>query len=451
MAVDDPETGATVAVAPGDAASELAVTTGPPDERAAPPAEGDLLALPVDAGFGAYVSAWTKRVRSGDSGVLPVIVGLVVIVIIFQTQSSFFLTAGNLTNLLEQGAPFVMLGMAEVFVLLLGEIDLSIGYSGAVGAAVMTILAYPPINFGWALAIAAGLAATAGIGFLQGQLITRLRLPSFVVTLAGLLFWEGFLIWLINNQSPSNGGSIRILNPVIHNIIYGTLSVTVSWIAMAVGVVIFGVLTLRRDRRRRGSGLVAPPVRLTVLKIAGMAGAGIVLVAVCDVNRGVQGGFVIRGVPWVVPIVLAFVVSWTFLLNRTRFGRYIYAIGGNSEAARRAGINVRRIRLLAFALAGFTAAAGMIIYASRVGSMSSDVDGGQIVLYAVAAAVIGGASLFGGRGKMIHALLGGIVIATIYNGMGLLNLSSAVQFMVTALVLLAAVTVDALSRRGKVA
>jgi D-xylose transport system permease protein len=156
-------------------------------------------------------------------------------------------------------------------------------------------------------------------------------------------------------------------------------------------------------------------------------------------------------VPWVVPIVLAFVVCWTFLLNRTRFGRYVYAIGGNSEAARRAGINVRRTRVLAFTLAGFTAAAGMIIYASRLGSMSSDVDGGQIVLYAVAAAVIGGASLFGGRGKMVHALLGGIVIATIYNGMGLLDLSSAVQYMVTALVLLAAVTVDAVSRRGSTA
>jgi D-xylose transport system permease protein len=216
-------------------------------------------------------------------------------------------------------------------------------------------------------------------------------------------------------------------------------------------VAVFAILTLRRDRRRAASGLVAPPIRLTAIKIAGMAAAGIVLVAICNTNRGVPGGFVIRGVPWVVPIVLAFVVCWTFLLNRTRFGRYVYAIGGNSEAARRAGINVRRTRVLAFTLAGFTAAAGMIIYASRLGSMSSDVDGGQIVLYAVAAAVIGGASLFGGRGKMVHALLGGIVIATIYNGMGLLDLSSAVQYMVTALVLLAAVTVDAVSRRGSTA
>jgi D-xylose transport system permease protein len=451
MSAEHPVAGTTATTAPDDGVSELAVTSGPQDSLEATAAPGDLLALPTDASLSQYIGAWAKRVRSGDSGVLPVIVGLIVIVIIFQTQSSVFLSAANLTNLLTQGAPFVMLGMAEVFVLLLGEIDLSIGYSGAVGAAVMTILAYQPINFGWGLAIAAGLATTAGIGFLQGQLITRLRLPSFVVTLAGLLFWEGFLIWIINNQSPSNGGSIRILNTVIHNIIYGTVSPTVSWIAMVVGVAVFAILTLRRDRRRAASGLVAPPIRLTAIKIAGMAAAGIVLVAICNTNRGVPGGFVIRGVPWVVPIVLAFVVCWTFLLNRTRFGRYVYAIGGNSEAARRAGINVRRTRVLAFTLAGFTAAAGMIIYASRLGSMSSDVDGGQIVLYAVAAAVIGGASLFGGRGKMVHALLGGIVIATIYNGMGLLDLSSAVQYMVTALVLLAAVTVDAVSRRGSTA
>jgi D-xylose transport system permease protein len=451
MAADEPEPTTTVVSEPSSAASELAVTGGPAEEHRAVVADGDLLALPSDAGLSQYVHAWLKRVRSGDSGVLPVLIGLVVIVIVFQTQSSVFLSASNLTNLLEQGAPFVMLGMAEVFVLLLGEIDLSIGYSGAVGAAVMTILAYPPINLGWSIAIIAGLATTAGIGFLQGQLITRLRLPSFVVTLAGLLFWEGFLIWLINNQSPTNGGSIRILNPTIHDIIYGTITVSVGWIAMAIGVAIFGLLTVRRDRRRRSSGLVAPPVGLTILKIAAMAAAGIVIVAICNTNRGVTGGSVIRGVPWAVPIVLAFVIAWTFLLDRTRFGRYIYAIGGNSEAARRAGINVRRIRLLAFTLAGLTAAAGMIMLTSRLGSASTDIDGGQTVLYAVAAAVIGGASLFGGRGKMIHALLGGIVIATIYNGMGLLSLSADVQYMVTALVLLAAVTVDAVSRRGRAA
>jgi len=437
------------------ASQQQTSVTGGVDQRAAAQAlaedptahEVALIDANLAAGFGDYVRAWMRRVRSGDSGVLPVVLGLIIIVIIFQAESPFFLKAANLTNLLTQGASFVMLGMAEVFVLLLGEIDLSIGYSGAVGAAVTTILAAPPINLGWGLAIPAGLATTAGIGLVQGQIITRLRLPSFVVTLAGLLFWEGFLIFIINNQNPSNGGTIRITNRVIVDIVDGSLSPTLGWIVMIVGVAVFGGLTILRDTRRRSSGLVAPPLVLTGLKVAVMAVAGIVVVVICNTNRGVFGNQ-LRGVPWVVPIVLAFLIAWTFLLNRTKFGRYVYAIGGNAEAARRAGINVRRIRVWCFLLTGFTAAAGMIIYASRLGSLSTNVDGGQLVLYAVAAAVIGGASLFGGRGKMVHALLGGIVIATIYNGMGLLALSAATQYMVTALVLLAAVTVDAVARRG---
>ncbi|MGO9884112.1 MAG: sugar ABC transporter permease [Solirubrobacteraceae bacterium] len=394
-----------------------------------------------------YLDGWVKRIRSGDSGVLPVVGGLIVVVIIFQLQSSVFLSAANLVNLLEQAGPFIMLGLAEVFVLLLGEIDLSIGYSGAVGAAIMTILAAPPINDGWVIAIGAALIATAAIGFIQGQIITRLRLPSFIVTLSGLLFWEGFLIWIINNQNPDNGGSIRITDNVIFNIVNGTLSPTVGWVGMAVCVGLYAVVTAFTDRHRRGSGLVAPPVMVTVAKIAMVAAAGVVLVAICNTDRGIAGSQY-SGVPWVVPIVLAFVIAWSFLLGRTKFGRYVYAIGGNAEAARRAGINVRRVRVAAFTLTGLTAGAAMVVYASRLGSMSSDVDGGQLVLYAVAAAVIGGTSLLGGRGKMIHALLGGLMIAAIYNGMGLLNISAAVQYMVTALVLLAAVTVDALARRG---
>jgi D-xylose transport system permease protein len=428
--------------------------TAPPEieqETAADRAtlDRDLMALPPDASLSEYVTVWFKRVRSGESGVLPVIAGLVVIIIIFQIERSRFLSALNLVNLLQQSAQFIVLGMAEIFVLLLGEIDLSLGYSGAVGAAVMTILAYPPINLGWPLAIAAGLATTAGIGFVQGQIISRLRLPPFVVTLAGLLFWEGFLIWVINNQSPSNGGSIRIDNPTIYNIVNGNLSLTAGWIALAVGLVLFAVASVARDRRRRAGGLVAPPLSLTLAKVAGVSVAGVVLVAICSVNRAAFAGATVQGVPWVVPIVILVVVAWTFLLGRTRFGRYVYAIGGNREAARRAGINVHRVRVLAYTLAGLTAAMAIIILDSRTGGASTDIDGGQTVLYGVAAAVIGGTSLLGGRGKMVHALLGGLVIATIYNGMGLLSLSADIQFMITALVLLAAVIVDAVSRRGR--
>ena len=409
----------------------------------------ELPAVLPDAGVSEYVTAWFKRVRSGQSGVLPVVGGLIVIIIIFQIERSRFLSALNLVNLLQQSAAFIVLGMAEIFVLLLGEIDLSLGYSGAVGAAVMTILAYPPINLGWGPAILAGLAASAAIGFAQGQIISRLRLPPFVVTLAGLLFWEGFLIFLINNQSPSNGGSIRINNATIYDIVNGNVSVTASWIVLAVALLLFAAASVTRDRRRRAGGLVAPPLSLTVAKIAAVAAGGIALVAICGINRAVFAGTTVRGIPWVVPIVIAIVVLWTFVLNRTRFGRYVYAIGGNREAARRAGINVHRVRVLAYTLAGLTAAAAIIILDSRTGGANTDIDGGQTVLYGVAAAVIGGTSLLGGRGKMVHALLGGLVIATIYNGMGLLSLSADIQYMITALVLLAAVIVDAVSRRGQ--
>jgi D-xylose transport system permease protein len=396
-----------------------------------------------------YMAAWWRRVRGGESGALPVVLGLIAIIIVFQIEQSRFLTAANLVNLLQQSAEFIVLGMAEIFVLLLGEIDLSLGFSGAVGGSAMVILAYPPINFGWAAAIICGLAVGTAIGFVQGQIITRLRLPPFVVTLAGLLFWQGFLIWIINNQSPSNGGSIRMLNPTLNQIVFGNLSVAVGWVLLAVGVGLYALVSITSASRRRANGLVAPPLSITLLKVAAVGAGGVALVAICSVNRSLFAAATLKGVPWVVPIVLVLVIASTFLLDRTRFGRYIYAIGGNREAARRAGINVQWIRVLAYTLAGFTATASLIILDSYSGGATSNVNGGQLVLYGVAAAVIGGTSLLGGRGKMVHALLGGLVIATIYNGMGLLSLNADVQYMITALVLLAAVTVDSLSRRGK--
>jgi len=434
---------------PSTPVTETPGAIGPEPELGGPAAvAGASPVLTPDATLAEYVSAWWRRVRGGESGALPVVLGLIVIIIVFQIERSRFLSAANLANLLTQSSYFIVLGMAEIFVLLLGEIDLSLGFSGAVGGAVMVILAYPPINFGWGAAILCGLATGTAIGFVQGQIITRLRLPPFVVTLAGLLFWEGFLIWIINNQSPSNGGSIRILNPTINRIVFGNLSVAVGWILLAVGVGLYALVSLTSAARRRASGLVAPPLSLTLLKVAAVAVGGIALVAICSVNRSFFHGATLEGVPWVVPIVVVLVVVWTFLLGRTRFGRYIYAIGGNREAARRAGINVEWIRVLAYTLAGFTAAAAIIILDSYSGGATSDVNGGQLVLYGVAAAVIGGTSLLGGRGKIVHALLGGLVIATIYNGMGLLSLNADIQYMITALVLLAAVTVDALSRRG---
>jgi D-xylose transport system permease protein len=260
------------------------------------------------------------------------------------------------------------------------------------------------------------------------------------------LLGTGLLLEVMQQAAPNGGGSIRLYNNVLLNIEGGSLSPIAGWIVMIVAVVLAGGLFLVRDTRRRASNLAAPPLSVTLLKIAAMVVAGVVVVLIGNTNRGV-GLTVVNGVPWVVPLVLVVVVAWSFLLGRTRFGRYIYAIGGNAEASRRAGINLNRIRVLAFVLAGLTAGITGIIYTSYLGSVSTGVQGGQLVLLAVAAGVIGGTSLFGGRGKMLGAVLGGLIVAVIYNGLELLGLGAAPQYMWTAAVLLAAVTVDTLARR----
>jgi len=395
--------------------------------------------------FGEYVRASWARLRAGESGVLPVVIGLLLISIIFETLNSKFLTAGNLVNLLVQGAVFILLAMAEVFALVLGEIDLSAGFVGGIaGIVVAELLTSQHGSWPWWGACAAALALVALIGGLQGTIITRLKLPSFVVTLAGLLIWQGVMLLILGN-----GGTLPINNGVINDLANGILTPLAGWVVMIAMVVLFGLMTWTRDARRRRSGLVAPPVSLTVIKIAAAAVAGSVVVLICNVNRGILEP--IQGVPWVVLIVLGVLAMWTVLLGRTKFGRYVYAIGGNAEATRRAGVNLATIRTVSFMLCSFTAGIAGIIYASRLRSVSTNLDGGTLVLYSVAAAVIGGASLFGGRGKPIHAVLGGLVIAAIDNGMGLQGFSAAAKYVVTGIVLLAAVTIDALARRGRTA
>ncbi|WP_243061949.1 sugar ABC transporter permease [Humibacter sp. RRB41] len=390
-----------------------------------------------------YLRAWLVRVRSGESGVLPVVGGLIVIIIVFQVTNPVFLSPNNIINLMVQASVFVLFGVAEVFVLLLGEIDLSLGFTGAIGAVFAVWITGSPYHAPWYVGVLLGLAVAAVIGIVWGLLVTRLRIPSFIVTLAGLLGLQGLLIWLIDALAgPTSGGTMSVDNAVINDIAYGYVNTVLAWMALVVVVVAYALVTLLRDRSRRAGGLVTQPLGLSIIKVVLIAVAGTALVLICSASTGV---------PWAVPIVLAIVFGWTFLLSHTRFGRYVYAIGGNAEAARRAGINLSRVRMIAFALASLTAGVAGIFYASRLGSISSNVDGGQYVLLAVAAAVIGGTSLFGGRGKVVHALLGGLIVATIYNGMGLLNLSAATQLMVTALVLLAAVAVDALSRRNRAA
>src|SRR5262245_8889282 len=436
----DQESGGPVALVSGAERME-----GATDETAVSTAAPDLIADSLSE----YVRIWFRRVRSGESGVLPVVLGLVAIVIYFQIRSPLFLSAGNLVNLITQAAFIVTFGMAEVFVLLLGEIDLSVGYNAALGAVVtLWVLsgAHPPP---WWVGVLAGLAFCAAYAGVEGLIITWLRLPSFVVTLAGHLGGFGLLLAFIDMAAPNSGGTIRMNSDVLNAIEGGAMNPTASWIVMIAAVAVAGLFMAFRDINRRRHKLAAPPITVTVLKIAAMAVAGIVVVLISNTNRGV-GFTVVEGVPWVVLVILLLLVIWTILLNRTRFGRYVYAIGGNAEAARRAGVNLSRIRIAAFMLCGLTAGVSGIIYSSNLSGMSSNFQGGQYVLYAVAAAVIGGVSLFGGRGRMLGAVLGGLVVGVIYNGLQLLGLGPAAQNIWTAAVLLGAVAVDALARRSSV-
>ena len=406
----------------------------------------------VAQSLGEWVRAWLTRLRAGQSGVLPVVLGLLIISTVFTAISpnNVFLSAGNLVNLFQQSAVFMVLAMGEIFILLLGEIDLSIGYTAGVGGVVAVQLVEPATTkWPWWGAIVAALLVCALIGALQGTLITRLRLSSLIVTLAGSLILNGVMLIALGLGPFSGSPSLQGTNPnvrTLYKLMWGTIDPVVSWIAMAVVVAAVALLLWTSDSRRRRSGLVAPPVGLTLIKIAMIAVVGIVVVAICNINRAAVG--TLEGVPWVIPIVLAILAVWMVLTQRTRFGRYVNAIGGNPEAARRAGVNLAIVRTWCFVLCSVTAGIGGTLYASYLGGMSNNFNGGQLVLYAIAAAVIGGTSLFGGRGKMLHGVLGGLVIGGIYNGLYLLAIDVQWQFIVTGLVLLVAVTIDALSRRS---
>ncbi len=404
-----------------------------------------------------YLRGWFVRVKSGDAGVLPVVAALVVATLVFQliSPNHVYLSSGNLVNLFAQSAVFIVLGVAEIFVLLLGEIDLSIGYVAAIGGIVTAELVQPQAapsdylhNWPWWGAIIAALTVCGLIGALHGLIITKLKLPSFVVTLAGQMFWFGVMIILLGAAGGVSVTSTVVPAQVnIYGIVYSYLDVLFSWVGLAVIVLVVGGSMWMRDHSRRRSGLVAPPIGLTVAKIVFIAIAGIAVLAICNVNRS-HGSLAIIGVPWVVPLVLAVVASATLLLERTQFGRHIYATGGNPEAARRAGVGVNSIRTWAFVICSAVSGLAGIIYVSQLGGITTNINGGQYVLFAVAAAVIGGTSLMGGRGRAIHGLLGGLTIGAIYNGLFLLGMPVEYQYIATGLVLLAAVSVDALARRS---
>jgi D-xylose transport system permease protein len=400
---------------------------------APPPAAGP---APATQTLGAYARRWWTDVRSGELGSLPIIVGLVIIAVVFQSQNDRFLTASNFVNLILQTAPYAVIAMGVTFALLLGEIDLSIGFVSGVGGVLTAILLTPDGNeLPTAVVLLIVVVAGVAIGTLHGLIITKVGVPSFVVTLAGLLGWNGVVLLLIGSK-----GTVILQNDTVIGLANDFLAPGVAWVLVAVCVALYAAVQLARLQSRRKAGLETDPAVIVALRILGLAAALAIVVAVANQNRGL---------PYAAIVVGALFVLWTYVLNRTTFGRHIYAVGGNAEAARRAGIDVDRVRIACFAIVSLMAVIGGIILASRLRSVDTNTGGGQALLYPIAAAVIGGTSLFGGRGTMKAALLGALVMLSIDNGLGLLGLSSGTKFVLTGAVLLLAVTVDSISRRGR--
>jgi D-xylose transport system permease protein len=391
---------------------------------------------------GAAKDYWS-RVKAGDIGSLPAVLGLVVLCLVFGSMSSVFLTPGNFANLITQAAAVIVIAMGLIFVLLLGEIDLSAGYTAGVTGAVLVILI---TNEGqpWYVALVASIAVGALLGFLLGSLVARLGIPSFVVTLAAFLAFQGILLLL-----AGEGGTIRVEDPTILAVENSNMSPTVSWIFFLIVAVAYVLSGLTAMNSRRKAGLKTELKKLWIIKTAGLLLITGLAVFALNLERSNNPDLVsLKGIPYVVPVILLLLVIGTFVLGRTAFGRHIYAVGGNAEAARRAGIDVKRIRIAAFMICSSLAAIAGMIFASRQNSVSPTTGGSSTLLYAVGAAVIGGTSLFGGKGKMRDAILGGLVVAVIDNGMGLLGYAAGIKFIVTGLVLLVSAGVDAISRRG---
>ena len=387
-------------------------------------------------------SNYLSRVKAGDIGSLPAVLGLVSLVAVFGAMSEFFLTNRNFANLLTQAAPVMVIAMGLVFVLLLGEIDLSAGYASGVCGAVLVLLV---TNEGWSwyTALGASIAVGALLGVLIGTLVSRLGIPSFVVTLAAFLAFQGVLLLL-----AGEGGTIPIADKTILAVENSNLTPMQGWILWAVTSALYVVGGLNRINSRRKAGLVVELTQLWAMKTVAL----LVITggAVYELNqeRGLSATNSTKGVPIVAPLILVILIAGTFLLSKTAFGRHIYAVGGNAEAARRAGINVKRVRTIAFVLCSALAAVAGMLFASRMNSISPSTGGSSTLLYAVGAAVIGGVSLFGGKGRMRDAILGGLVVAVIDNGMGLLGYGAGIQYLVTGAVLLVSAGVDAISRRG---
>ncbi|SEJ10282.1 sugar ABC transporter permease [Demequina mangrovi] len=385
------------------------------------------------------VSAYLRRVRGGDMGPLPAVAGLVVLVAIFAAANPLFLTERNIANLFTQAAPLVTLGMALVFVLLLGEIDLSAGVTFGVAMGVFVKITQPG-GMPWPLAVLVALGIGVAVGGTIGFFVAKIGVPSFVVSLGLFLGLQGVMLVIIGA-----GGTYRLIPEPIKAVQNRNLPPWAGWTMLAVVLGILLAVALTDRLRRASSGAPNAPLSIVLAKLGVVAVLGAALVFYLNQNRGTAVR-TLEGVPIVVPVVLAILMVGTFVLDRTRFGRYIYAIGGNAEAARRAGVNVPLVKWSAFVVCSMLAVVAGFFFVSRVGSADAST-GREIVLSGVAAAVVGGVSLFGGRGRLVHAMIGATVIAVITNGLGLLGFSAGANLAVSGGVLVLAATVDALARK----
>lgn len=419
-------------------------------DREAAAAEQESIAFAGDARattLRGALGAWIERVRGGDMGALPAILGLAVLFVVFSVlRPDTFTSQLNMANLLTQAAAICVLAMGLVPVLLLGDIDLSAGVAGGTSAGVAALL-IDRQGYSWPIAVVAALATGVLIGLVIGLLVAKLGIPSFVVTLAFFLGLQGVILKLIGQ-----GGSIPVRDGVIRGLTIENMPVVASWIVMGVIVIALAVGSVYTHRKKKALGLQHGPFSLVAIKIVALA---IVLFGatafLSSDRRTIQTPTTdpIQGIPYAVFVVAVLMIGGSFVFGRTRYGRHVYAVGGSREAARRAGIGVDRIRISAFMICSGMAAISGIITASYDGKVSPGSGGGNVLLYAVGAAVIGGTSLFGGRGKFRNGVIGGLVIATIANGLYLLNQAAYVNFLVTGLVLLVAASVDAISRRRR--
>ena len=389
---------------------------------------------------------YLNRVRGGDMGSLPAVLGLVALFIIFSIlKPESFPTTYNMSNLVVQAGAICVLAMGLVPVLLLGDIDLSAGVAGGACASVMAVL-IDSNGQPWYVAVAAAIAVAMVIGLAIGTLVSKLGIPSFVVTLAFFLALQGLTLRIVGQ-----GGAVPVRAEPILDISNSNVPPLAGWIGVIIALLAFAAVSLNAYRVKAAADLQRPPLSLVLVKIGVLSVILLVATYLLNRNRARTALIELAGMPYVVPLVAVLLVFWTFVFTRTTYGRHVYAVGGNREAARRAGINVDAIRISVFVICTSMAAVSGIVAASRLNSVTPGSGGGNTLLYAVGAAVIGGTSLFGGRGQIRDAIIGGLVIATIANGLGLLDQSAYVNFIVTGGVLLLAASVDAISRRRRAA